>query len=159
MILSSFHAPRIRNLLGGGLHPSRRINHTSERARKLNFALASITRARPISRSRSVSSTFEQAFPSLGGEPRLSISPFLQNWVSSANGARPRCPARIGRFTCHLRRNERERTIAAGEKGKDERASIRRHPGRPESRRERTLGERERETHRLLRSRFSFVAD
>jgi len=83
------------------------------------------SRTRPIFQSRSVSprpSIISIREKSLSIE-YLSFSTelgILGEWC-----ARPRCPARIGRFTCHLRRNERERTIATGEKGKDERASSR----------------------------------
>jgi len=87
----------------------------------INFALASITKHR-FSPDR-----FLQAgMDSHRSEKNLSIEylsfstelGILGEWC-----ARPRCPARIGRFTCHLRRNERERTAAAGEKRKDEQAS------------------------------------
>jgi len=91
---------------------------------RINFVPASITKHR----SRSIDRDYflQAGMDSHRSEKNLSIEylsfstelGILGEWC-----ARPRCPARIGRFTCHLRRNERERTAAAGEKGKDEQAS------------------------------------
>lgn len=68
---STLYAARIRNLFEGRLHPSRCINHISERARELNFALTSITSAPDIPIARAIGFFYtlgQSTFPSLGEE-------------------------------------------------------------------------------------------
>lgn len=108
-----FHS-RSRFAMAAAISSFVRINHIS------NFALKSITNAPDIPIAIGFSSG--RASIPIRSEKRASrLSIFstelgiLSEWC-----ARPRYLARIGRFTCHLRRNERERRIAAGEKVKDE---------------------------------------